>query len=321
MIDGRQLGLTSLGTCIVPPPMSKAVIHTQAAIKAVAFSPMLSSSASVTETSLLACLTSNGTIEIYKESQAAAEGAHLCSFELTGREDESLRRNARQLVMLEDGEMTDRSFSVLLVYWDAKQETDVLVEVFFAKGSGPMTLLSPEKMTSKYLPVDGRVLRLAGWGGEGHHSALVELSDGAIMRYRTGGQLTPLIPGQHQVLLEPCPWVRIVQLGSSSEVDPSACDMVLGLSERSRLYFGEHLLCGAVSSFVVSYSFAMVIYVTLGSRPELRFVSFKELRTLDVMAGSEGGIVQGLEARALERGAYVISALLFSPTVVVQVSV
>lgn len=80
------------------------------------------------------------------------------------------------------------------------------------------------------------------------------------------GQVEPLADS----LLEPCPWVGMVDLGGNRQA-------VIGLSSRSRLYFRDQLLCPGVSTFRVAPWHRMLTFTTIGSRPEQHFVSFMEL--------------------------------------------
>lgn len=120
-------------------------------------------------------------------------------------------------------------------------------------------------------------------------AALVETGDGRVYRYQSG-ELRPF----KTPLLEPCPWVRLIQLtppGQESkegeaEDEEDEWSVVLGLSGRQRLYFGEQLLCNAASGFAASPWHACVGYVTAGTRPDLRFVSYRcaKLQTPDSMS-------------------------------------
>jgi hypothetical protein len=181
--------------------------------------------------------------------------------------------------------------------------SETLVELSWA-------VSSPEAQPSiRLVRLEKPILRIRDWPGF-PGSALVELSEGVVLRYQDG-EVSPC----DDRLLEPCPWVA--PLGSHA---------VVGLSSRGRLYLGDHLLCSGVSTFLVSKWQDLLMYVTTGSRPELRCLSVSELlrRRDDPMRDPEAeagdsGLGTVLEPRALERGALLVAALHGAPTVVVQV--
>jgi len=132
-------------------------------------------------------------------------------------------------------------------------------------------------------------------------------------------------------LLEPCLWVAPLELHNEEgreggrEYGGNMGVMVVGLSGRSRLYFGEHLICGAVASVLINHASGFLLFLTLGTRPLLKFISFRALARLDLMGGSEGGVAGmeggggGLEGgRAVERGARLVASLHSSPSVLLQ---
>jgi len=204
-------------------------------------------------------------------------------------------------------------------------------------------------------PPPPRILKLQPWGGQQRDSALIETEEGKIYKYlflprgggREGGRGREgrRVLGPVATLLEPCPWVAPLELHTGEEGeeregeggreggrDPSLeyggreggrGVMVVGLSGRSRLYFGEHLICGAVASVLINHTFGFLLFLTLGTRPLLTFIPFRALARLDLMGGSEGGIAGmeggGLEGgRAVERGARLVASLHSSPSVLLQ---
>ena len=82
-------------------------------------------------------------------------------------------------------------------------------------------------------------------------------------------------------LLEPCPWVAPLELQGGEEGgkegEGGKAVMVVGLSGRSRLYFGEHLAWDGVASVLINHAFGFVLFLTLGTRPLLKFISFRAL--------------------------------------------
>ncbi|KAL7486383.1 hypothetical protein ACHAW6_011976 [Cyclotella cf. meneghiniana] len=179
---------------------------------------------------------------------------------------------------------------------------------------------------------EGRALRIVNWSDtafteRARGSALLELFDGALFSYSQGGMLEPLGLGH---LLEPCPWVvglfdpHADVAVSSTAVESygrgeSSNPFVIGLSSRYRLYCGERLISSATSSFGVSLQHRFLTHITLGSRPQMRFLPLANLRDFDPLMGSdENTALDGYEPRSVERGSRLVALLTNSPSVVVQ---
>lgn len=109
--------------------------------------------------------------------------------------------------------------------------------------------------------------------------------DGHVYKYLHGRLLPFKSP-----LLEPCPWVSLVQLqeggamnghagaaeeGGQEEEGEEEEAVVLGLSTRGRLYFGEQMVCNGATGLAVSPWHRVVAFVTAGTRPELHFLSYR----------------------------------------------
>jgi len=136
-------------------------------------------------------------------------------------------------------------------------------------------------------------------------------------------------------LLEACPWIAAVYDATSDAAstsspetdgnvlqghdDESSNRLVIGLSSRYRLYCGERLLSSASSSFVISLQHRFITHITIGSRPQLRFLSLASLRDFDPLMGSEENMaLDGYEPRSVERGARLVSIFPTKPMAVLQ---
>ena len=62
-----------------------------------------------------------------------------------------------------------------------------------------------------------------------------------------------------------------------SEPDQQQRFVVVGLSSRNRLYCGETLLIAGASSLAVNAALGMFLFCTVGTRPQLHFVSIEAL--------------------------------------------
>jgi len=204
---------------------------------------------------------------------------------------------------------------------------DYIIEMKIAcspqiNGEGPINTPADIIITCS-VPLEGRALRLVNWldtancpGARG--GALLQLTDGTLFEYSRGGML------QHcgaAPFLEPCPWITGVYDATASNAattsslatddnvpqecpDESSARLVIGLSHRYRLYCSERLLSSASSSFFVSLPHAFVCHITIGSRPQFRFLSLKSLHDYDPLMGSDQNLtLEGYEPRSVESGA------------------
>jgi hypothetical protein len=272
----------------------------------------------------MAVLTSMGSVEVYDERVAAAavgQGTALLGCVTVG--DGGFE--ARQVAVLveEEGEGSGESLALrlLLAGWHATQGVEGVLELSVRVGGGA----KPQQPATRFLPLPSsadttnphpRLLRLQPWG-QRRDAALLSFEDGRLLQYTLANPT--LVPHPHlPPLLEPCPWVSILETPTDEQQQPP---IAIGLSERGRLYANEHCLApGVCGSFLLHPSFGLLLYATLGSRPQLRMVPYKALAALDAHAGAETLLgLEGLEPRALERGARLVAACPYAPTVVVQV--
>ena len=90
---------------------------------------------------------------------------------------------------------------------------------------------------------------------------------------------------------EPCVQVAVIPGEPSSDAtsEPSSDatsyidsshtgDLVIGLTNRGKLYCGEILLVAGVSSFALNYPLQVLLYISTGTKPLLHFCSFAALR-------------------------------------------
>ena len=175
------------------------------------------------------------------------------------------------------------------------------------------------------LPTEGRILRMVNWSDPHKQSgALIELNNGSLFEYEPSLETSApgrIVPSLAESMLEPCPW--IAGLHSAESVSDPLGDrrVIVGMSRRSRLYFGERILSDACSSFVLSPTHQFLSYATLGSRSQLRFIPLSVLAEYDPLMGSEDNVLalgDGYEPRYVERGSHVIAILPDAPTTVLQ---
>ena len=209
-------------------------------------------------------------------------------------------------------------------------------------GSVVTTTKKADVVITSSLPLDNRALRIVNWSDTAYSAgargkALLELVDGSILEYTKGGVLEPCI--ETGSFLEPCPWIAgaydattcgtntstttssEMTNGDDDDDESSSKRLVIGLSNRYRLYCGERLLSSASSSFVISLEHRFITHVTIGSQPQLRFLPIASLGEFDPLMGSDidqNLALDGYEPRSVERGARLVAVFPSKPFVVLQ---
>lgn len=355
VVNGRRCLLTPLAHSLVPPPMAAATVETHRSngpIVAVGFTAYAApplryrpkqqeqeeAVSSAAPASVMALLTSGGRVELCDERAAVGAGSGgAAAASLLGCVDVGLKNvECRQVAVLVEAEGAGcLRLRLLLAAWHAGEGVEGVVEVVGVTvplvpakegGGGEAPALLPVG-SRRFLPLpplagksssssgSGSMLRLQPWG-QRRDAALLALEDGRILQYTIESSALANPCPHLPPLLEPCPWVALL--------DSHPHSIIIGLSDRGRLYANEHCLApGDCGSFLLHPTFGVLLYATLGSRPHLRMLPYRMLRSLDAHAGAEETVVKlggsGLEARALERGARLVAAAPGAATVVLQV--
>ena len=349
-IDGKTLNLTPLDKAVVPPPMYASSLELPAPVISVATRPSFASETRGDWMEFLVAM-SDGRMALLKYGGSKAGVSLTPGFSppiimatvnvskclACDKVDSSLATDAnlRDITIIDANE---DSFTVVAVFSPnaglAKcDRLDRLIEMKILWSITDSSCSADIALTA-ILPVrEGRVLRLVNWldtvhteGARG--SALIELTDGTLMKYSHGGVLE-LIDGCH--LLEPCPWIEgmydshadVTMSSYRAEKDPahgeSSTPLIVGLSSRYRLYCGERIISSATSSFGVSIEHRFLTHISLGSRPQMRFIPIAALTEFDPLMGSdENAALDGYEPRSVERGSRLVALFPHSPSVVIQ---
>ena len=355
-IDGKTLNMTPLDKAVVPPPMYAFSLEFPAPVVSVATRPDFVNETRGERMEFLVA-TSDGRVALLKYS-GGKNGASLtpgfspptimATVDLPNSlsDDEADNSPTRGGMNLRDITIIDAnesSFTIVAVSspnaGSAKRERlDRLIEMKISWSITDSSCSAEIAITAISLVHEARVLRLVNWLDTAHTEgarggALLELSDGTLMQYSYGGVLES-IDGGH--LLEPCPWIvgmydsHADATMSSSQMDtnPVHCEslhcesstpLIVGLSSRYRLYCGERLISSAASSFGVSLEHRFLTHITLGSRPQMRFIPIATLTEFDPLMGSdENAALDGYEPRSVERGSRLVALFPHSPSVIIQ---
>ena len=351
VIDGKTLNFTPLDKAIIPPPMYAASLELPAPVVGTTSRPCFYNDKIVDGQVDLVVVLSDGKLALLHCGGGGEDKISLtpgfCTPSCLGLIDPykidletndsgiSLNRTALRDITIIDA---DENVLTLIASscspgTDANQQfVDCIIEMRVSLE--PLNSTSSIVVTSSTL-LEERALRIVNWSDTAYSagargSALVELSDGSLLEYSTGGLVEhcSAVP-----LLEPCPWIagvydarNVVETSTSLdknapiEFDESSKRIAIGLSSRGRLYSGERLLSSASSSFVISLQHKFLTHVTIGSQPQLRFLPLSSLFDFDPLMGSDdqNGTLEGYEPRSIERGARIVAMFPTKPTIVIQ---
>ncbi|KAL9188474.1 hypothetical protein ACHAXT_006852 [Thalassiosira profunda] len=351
-VDGKKLNFTPLDKAVVPPPMYAASIELPAPVVGIAKRPGFCGE-EIREGRVEYVLTlSDGRLALLRSKcegkcgESLVPGFHPPSilaivdpFDSASEEtvEDGLRLQGMALrhvtiIDADDESLTVAALSCPVATVGKPGLADHLVEMNISWSAEADDTSAGVFVTSS-LPLEGRALRLVNWSDTAHSpgargSALLELADGTLLEYSKGGVLESCEAGP---LLEACPWVEAVydahgdalSAVNGMDDDRGPDDMpkrlVVGLSSRYRLYCGERLLSSASSSFAISLEHRFVAHVTIGSRPQLKFLSLSSLRDFDPLMGSDENMaLEGYEPRSVERGARLVAIFPRKPSLVLQ---
>lgn len=93
---------------------------------------------------------------------------------------------------------------------------------------------------------------------------------------------------------------------------------VLSLSLRNRLYCGEVLLVPGASSFVFNHAYHMLMFVTVGTKPLLHFVTMSTLLQISPLMGEDQQLYEAAEPRPVERGARLVASIEEDSKIIIQ---
>ena len=330
-IDGCLLNFTPFRQALVPPPMYFATVTMNAPVVGVSSVPLCAGNtggiswvAQLSDGSI--CLLGDrkelddmlaGNVNANDGASPFAAPAVLARIEL---EKGCAMRQFLILgaALVDNGEVVVRCIAVASA--NSRQDTECIVEIDVTINGA----CSSANVVAR-LPTEREILRIANWSDTQQLSgALVELNDGSLLEYESSPNTCvqgSIVPSHAEPLLEPCPW--IAGLHSAESTAGHACNkrIVVGMSRRSRLYFGERILSDACSSFIMTPTHQFLSYATLGSRSQLRFIPLSALAEYDPLMGSEENAVllgEGYEPRNVERGSRVVAILAEAPTTVLQ---
>mmetsp|Transcript_26657 Transcript_26657/g.39433 ORF Transcript_26657/g.39433 Transcript_26657/m.39433 type:complete len:1504 (-) Transcript_26657:138-4649(-) len=346
VIDGHHVNLTMFQKAMIPPPMYASRISFGAGTKVVGLCHI---PAYLIDNSIDLIVHLNSGELVFCDTSldnsvvASVNLNHVLSDELDHL-DASCLRQVHVVDLKREGEIDGDQCTLLKIVaaacskastsFNGPSIADELV-YFTICIRDTSTSTSVEVLGTGNIVLEGKVLRLTTWSNSNDESvndcfidtlshanggALIELVDGTLLQFRSiwagmngledEGKIFPC----DTLLLEPCPWIA----GLCCE---DGKHLIVGLSSRFRLYYGERQLSDAASSFMMTPTHEFLAYVTLGSISQIRFLPLKTLLDLDLLCGSEDNLhllTEGYEPRNVERGSTLVSISPIMPKVVLQ---
>ncbi|CAB4001430.1 Elongator complex 1 [Paramuricea clavata] len=294
MVDGAHLLLTPMSSVIIPPPMSAHTLQTECSINQVAFHPTCQH---------LALLLSDGKLVIVTKTLQKNESTE--------------NRNSSEFFQARvDFEMNNKLWSgpgslYQLTWW--KHDTLLALGKLNEEGENVICEISLSENDGEYkakyqnvLPVEN-ILRLSVNIDTG--SVAVECDDGSILKYTSDcghAELKPWVDstGNTIVLPQPCIYIQTVQIGDE--------EVVIGLTEHSRLYVNDKEIANNCSSFFVHDEYLLLTTTS------------HVLRCLSILPDGKGlssllaGKTLEENVRNIERGSKIITAVTQDTKMILQ---
>ncbi|KAJ3297896.1 hypothetical protein HDU79_001653 [Rhizoclosmatium sp. JEL0117] len=274
--DGTHLLVTPFRTSNMPPPMYESKIGP--------FSAAVSSAA-VGEGDIVVALLSTGALvlatEINSKTPVLKSIAHTVQIGVTYRQVAVLGSNT-VLVIASSEDPTESDY---IVVFEVKETGDKAEVVMTGKIS---------------VPGADQLMRLNADLRSG--VVLVEAVDGAVFQLESldGASWTAEFLTQ---LPAPCPWIGSVEIGSDAE---SLQTVVIGLSDRNRLYVNARLISSEVTSFFIHDDH--IIVTTLSHTARFIPLSGVEVED-DLNIPAVGTSVHDETLRRVERGSRIVTAV------------
>lgn len=332
VVDGNNVNLTMLSKAMIPPPMYASRITFDSNISEISHIPSYLDCKNIdllvhlNDKTLALCNTSNSktpTLVTVDLQDVVSKSKNL---------SETIDASClRQLIVIDTYSQNDSTILKVLAVTCSKagicKNAEEVTE-FSLRVNDDIKHCHCEVVECTTISLEGKVLRMVNWSdsadsqcetsSKGKGGALIELTDGSLFQYDSSDDFFnsgTILPCEAEpMLLEPCPWISGIYAVENRQ-------LIIGLSSRFRLYFGERQLCDAASSFLLSPTHGFLGYVTLGSRSQLRFLPLKILIEFDPLMGSEDNLdvlSEGYEPRNVERGSTLVAILPEKPTSILQ---
>lgn len=247
VIDGAKLLLTPMKHMVVPPPMSAYALDLPSPASTISFAPPTHCSdmavmMSNGKMAVFKLLTENGVKEVFRAPGKAPKLVGIYSIDT--KDFPTVWTGAlcwRQMIWWKD-------CTLIAVGWDTMSQKDIVCELEIPAEDGANSIA-----IRRTTETDTPVLRLCA--RRHTESVLVELINGNLLSYTSDSSQAKLSPwfnsrGLEISLPQPCQCVKTALVGDE--------EVVLGLTEHSRLYANNKEVASNCSSFAVHDEFLLL---------------------------------------------------------------
>ena len=311
VIDGTQILLTPLGQCVVPPPMSKYRLNVPAQAIHATFS-----FSTVNEWNLL-ILCSNFSLRLFYGGANESIDIDIVNvmqeFNLCTNHESYVFRSSIAIEL---------SANIIAIVILGSRNSNIMKRNESSMDELLILHLRTDTKKVFYGRFEcihyGHVIRMTNWGND-NESIGIGIStpeDESIFNLLRVSilDINKTYSEDMLTLPEVCTYFKII----SNEAENNSRVVALGLSSRYRLFCGEKLLVVGVNSFHVNFSLETLLYITVGTRPFLHFMSLSSLFRLDPMEGIDAIVQDCAEPRPLERGARLVASVSDVSKVIIQ---
>lgn len=316
VVDGAQILMTPLGQSVIPPPMSKFRLN----LPSQAVHASFCSNRFKKNWDLLV-LCDNYMLRLFDSEDGGSSHKHsdinliqvIKDFRLCASNESYLFRSCIPIQYSHDiTAILILGSKNSMISKQEKSSSDEILILHFQKETNRVVYARLESIHF------GHAIRLTNWCHDNESigvgfSPFEDESAFTLIRISISDQEVGLdrYPDDILSLPEVCTFFKITSSHDSRV-------LVLGLSSRYRLFCGEKLLVVGVNSFNINYNLDTLLYITVGTRPFLHFISLSSLFALDPLEGVDVLVSDSAEPRPLERGARLVASVADDAKVIVQ---
>ncbi|KAI7853743.1 IKI3 family-domain-containing protein [Circinella umbellata] len=289
VIDGASVLLTPFSYQNVPPPMSALSLTANNNVQQVAFGPESSGTQMAVVT--------NESIQLFQVPvNARGETKQIGTFALSkpSEEDSTTHSVLRHLCWINKDK-------VAYVQYDEHEEADMLYLAKFLETEEKLQVLS----TSSLGKGVGRL-----YYNTSYNDLIVESMDGTVRRVDISEDASQPEFSNAVILPSFCPWIATARIDNKSE-NPEF--MVVGLTERGKLYANDRLLSGECTSFFLRNDWLALTTTSHTARFLPLDVKYDDFKLSDNAPDAHDE-----SYRRVERGAKIVLATQSKPSLILQ---
>ena len=250
VIDGKLILLTPLGIACIPPPMSRFQVELQYPCRSVCFWKSFDE-----KHSCLGCLAGDRLLQLFNINSIGMP-THLCNIEINElTETKTLLLKALVIFQSFRSDLWV-GITCLRYFHDRAVDSIMIIQV------GSMGQVN--KFAEIALRGVSTAICCIGSDCSMHFGVGIVSEDSTFAVWKFSTDILDDPPVKTSSFPEPCYSLRCLNEGKDEEGS-----VLIGLSSRNRLYCGEALIFHAVSSYAYNRGLNVLLYVSLGTKPQL----------------------------------------------------